>query len=129
MIWQKAILALSWLILAGIVAQFYFVGLVIFGVTGFTLHAVTGTILIPASLILTVMIVSTRSIRPVAWPSLGLFLLAVLQPVLVFLPRAAAPAVSALHSLVALAILYLAFRLTKLLATGNSGAEPAGGAG
>lgn len=119
MIWKRIVVSVAWLILAGVIAQFYFVGLAVFGVTDFTLHALTGTLLIPISLVLAIMIVGTRSVRPMAWRGFGLFLLFVLQPVLALVPRVEAPAISALHPLVALMILSLAVSLTRVLAPQN----------
>lgn len=95
-------------IVLAIAAQFYTVGLVMFGVTGLGAHRVLGSALLVAALFsLLAALAAGRSLaRPLA--ALGLFGLLLLQPALAFGLRDAAPAFAALHAVNGLLALALA---------------------
>jgi hypothetical protein len=95
-------------IVLAIAAQFYTIGLVMFGVTGLGAHRVLGSVLLVAALFsLFAAVVAGRTYaRPRA--AFGLFALLLLQPALAFGVRQAAPAFAALHAVNGLLALALA---------------------
>jgi hypothetical protein len=95
-------------IVLAIAAQFYTIGLVMFGVTGLGAHRVLGSVLLAAALLslLAALAAGRSHARPLA--ALGLFSLLLLQPALAFGLRQAAPAFAALHAVNGLLALALA---------------------
>jgi hypothetical protein len=95
-------------VIAGSAAQFYAVGLVMFGVNGMDAHRLVGSILIVTGLFswLFAQAAGRAHARPAA--AFILFTLLFLQPALAFGLRRVAPAAAALHALNGLAIIALA---------------------
>ncbi|MGH2460238.1 MAG: DUF6220 domain-containing protein [Chloroflexota bacterium] len=95
---------LAWLVLAGLVVEFYLAGAALFGVTTFQPHRALGSALVVAILLLLILTSVARPARRVV----GLTaLLAVLTIVQVVLPqlRTSVPPVAALHVLNAAVLL------------------------
>ena len=109
---MKALALYTRLLLVVIAAQFYAAGLAIFGATSFVPHAITGWSFIVLSLVLVVWAMVSRLRRALAWPVIGVLLLAVSQPVIVFGLRQWPPA-AALHPVVGLAIALLLVVVTR----------------
>ena len=101
--------ALCWLIMAGVVLQFYAAGLAAFGAADFTLHAIVGSSLILATLLLVVFALLGGYRRGELLQSLVLLPLVILQPVLALVEvfRVSAPAVAAIHPVNGLLIFLL----------------------
>ncbi len=107
---------LAWVIVAAVVAQFFFAGLGIFGATSFGAHKMVGSLIIPASLILLVLALAGR----LGTVRIGLSgLLLVLTVVQSILPSAPA-VIAALHPVNALAILAVVGNLARLGMKGNA---------
>ena len=86
-----------------IAVQFYAAGLAIFGATSFVPHAILGWTFIVLSLVLVVTAVASKLRNVVVWPAVGVLLLAVSQPVIVFGLRQW-PAVAAVHPVIGVVI-------------------------
>ena len=95
--------------------QFYTAGLAVFGAASFTLHARFGWLVLVASLVTLLLLIASRVSFKVSRLAILLFVLAVLQPVLAFAPRARVPALSALHPVNGLAILAVCMLLERAL--------------
>ncbi len=95
-------------IILAVAAQFYTVGLIMFGVTGLDAHRVLGSLLLLAGLLslLAALVAGRSHARPLA--ALGLFALLLLQPALAFGLRRTLPAFAALHAVNGLLVLALA---------------------
>ncbi|MEW5917621.1 MAG: hypothetical protein AB1762_14545 [Gemmatimonadota bacterium] len=98
-------------VILAVVAQYYTIGLVMFGVTGLTLHRSIGSVTLIGGLLsfLTALGAGRVLARPLA--ALGILGLLLLQPALAFGLRGAAPAFAALHAVNGLLILGLAVRM------------------
>lgn len=95
--------ALAWLVMAGLVGQFYLAGAALFGATTFQPHRMLGSLLAVAVLLLLVLALVARPNRRLVGRAA---LLAGLTVVQVLLPslRADLPWAAALHGVVALGI-------------------------
>ncbi len=100
---------LAWVILAAVVAQFFFAGLGLFGAAGFGAHRLTGSLIVPGSLILALLALAGRLGGAAIGLSALLFGLTLVQSLLVRGPSL----VAALHPVNAIAILYVAQRLAS----------------
>jgi hypothetical protein len=102
--------ALSWVVVVAVVAQFFFAGLGLFGASDLQAHRTTGSLLIPASLVLLLLaLVGRLGIRRIGLSGL-LFVLTIVQSLLVRGPSL----VAALHPVNALAILGVSVALARL---------------
>jgi len=103
--------------LAGLaaLAQFYTAGLAVFGAASFALHQRIGWLVQVASLVTLLLLTVARVPFRVSRLAILLFVLAVLQPVLAFAPRASLPELSALHPVNGLAILAACIFLERTL--------------
>lgn len=99
---------LAWIILAAVVAQFFFAGLGLFTTAGFGAHRLTGSLIVPVSLVLLVLALVGRLGRMRIGLSAALFVLTLVQSLIIKAPSL----VAALHPVNAIAILYVAQRLT-----------------
>jgi hypothetical protein len=101
---------LAWVILATVIAQFFFAGLGIFGATGFGAHKMVGYLVIPAALILLVLALVGRLGRIAIGLSALLLVLTIVQSMLPSGPAV----IAALHPVNALAILAVVGNLARL---------------
>jgi hypothetical protein len=101
---------LAWVILAAVIAQFFFAGLGIFGAAGFGAHKTVGYLVIPAALILLVLALAGRLGGLRIGLSALLFVLAIIQSMLPSGPAV----IAALHPVNALAILAVVGNLARL---------------
>jgi hypothetical protein len=104
---------LAWVLFLTVCAQSYTIGLFLFGVARFQSHATLGLSAIPVGLML---VISAWGGRRRGAP-LGLSLMAfgglLLQPVLVYFVKPAVPALAALHPLVGVLLVLLAWRIVR----------------
>ena len=100
------------LFLVVVVVQFFLAGLGVFGATSFDAHTVLGHLLWMLAVVLVVLAFLARLPRLTLLLTGGLAVLSVVQSVLPFL-RDDAPAVAALHPVLALAIFLLAHALVR----------------
>ncbi len=100
-------------VLAAAVAQFYTAGLGVFGAATFRIHAVTGWLVQLASLCTMLLLLFARVPFRITRFAIVIFVLALLQPVLVFVPRASMPSLSALHPLNGLVLVAFAVMLER----------------
>src|SRR5258708_3710889 len=100
---------LSWVILAAVGAQFFLVGLGLFGATDLRAHRLTGSLIIPASLILLILALAGRLDGARIGLSAALFLPTLVQ---CFLTRGPS-LIAALHPVNAVVILFIALRLAR----------------
>ncbi len=100
---------LAWIILAAVGAQFFFVGLGLFGATDLRAHRLTGSLIIPASLILLILALAGRLRGTQIGLSAALFALTIVQS---FLPKAPS-LIAALHPVNAVVILFIALNLAR----------------
>ncbi|MCA1669945.1 MAG: DUF6220 domain-containing protein [Thermomicrobia bacterium] len=98
---------LAWIILAAVGAQFFLVGLGLFGATNLGAHRLVGYLIIPASLLL--LLLAGRVDGGRIGQSAALFGLTVVQS---FLPKAPS-LVAALHPVNAVVILFVALNLAR----------------
>ncbi|MGI8854956.1 MAG: DUF6220 domain-containing protein [Thermomicrobiales bacterium] len=110
---RKAISAmhvgLAWIILAAVGAQFFFAGLGLFGATDLRAHRLTGSLIIPASLILLILAVAGRlGGAPIGLSAL-LLGLTIVQSLLTRGPSL----IAALHPVNAVLILFVALNLAR----------------
>jgi hypothetical protein len=104
------------LILLLVPVQFYAAGFGIFGAGTMQPHALLGWAMIPISLVSVISAaVSRAGARRNLLLALGILGLVILQPILVFAPRASLPELSALHPVSGLAIGVLAFVIHRRL--------------
>jgi hypothetical protein len=101
---------LAWIIVAAVVAQFFFAGLGIFGAAGFGAHKLVGYLTIPASLILLVLALVGRLETLRIGLSALLLVLTVIQSMLPSGPAV----IAALHPVNALIILAVVGNLARL---------------
>lgn len=95
--------------------QFYAAGIGIFGAGTLQMHTILGWSMLLLSLFSLVSSVVARVGTEGVLQASALFLLIVLQPILVFVPRASFPAVSALHPVNGLAIGIVAWVIHRRL--------------
>jgi hypothetical protein len=108
--------ALSWIVFAAVVTQFFFAGLGIFGASDFRAHRINGSLLVPASLVLLLIALIGR-LGGVRIGLAGLLLvLTVVQNLLVRGPSL----VAALHPLNAVAILLVSLDLARRALAGRT---------
>lgn len=107
---------LAWVIVAAVVAQFFFAGLGIFGAAGFGAHKLVGYLIIPASLILLVLALVGRLGTVRIGLSALLLVLTVIQSMLPSGPAV----IAALHPVNALAILAVVGNLARMGMWGNA---------
>jgi hypothetical protein len=101
---------LAWVIVAAVIAQFFFAGLGIFGATNFGIHRTVGYLVIPASLILLVLALAGRLGTLRIGLSALLLVLTIIQSMLPSGPAV----IAALHPVNALAILAVVGNLARL---------------
>ena len=103
------------LILLLVPVQFYAAGFGIFGAGTMQPHALIGWAMLPISLVSAISAAVSRGGRRNLLLALGILALVILQPILVFAPRASLPELSALHPVSGLAIGVLAFVIHRRL--------------
>ena len=103
-------IGLAWVILVAVGAQFFFAGLGLFGATDLRAHRLTGTLIIPASLVLLVVALIGRLGRVRIGMSAALFVLTVVQSLLTRGPSL----IAALHPVNAVVILFIALNLARV---------------
>lgn len=101
---------LAWVIVAAVIAQFFFAGLGIFGAASFAAHKTVGYLVIPASLILLVLALAGRLGTLRIGLSALLLVLTIIQSMLPSGPAV----IAALHPVNALAILAIVGNLARL---------------
>ena len=110
---RKAITAmhvgLAWVILAAVGAQFFFAGLGLFGASDLRAHRMTGSLIVPASLILLILAAAGRLGGARVGLSAALLGLTVVQSLLTRGPSLLA----ALHPVNAVVILFVALTLAR----------------
>lgn len=126
---------LSWVIFAVIVLQFFLAGLGVFEVNDFGPHAITGVLVVLASLILLIAAIVAAATRNLTWSRVGItalfFALMILQALLVFVWREGGSGViAALHPVNGLLLLIVAYTLARgrrlaQMAEGGPAQEPA----
>ena len=104
---------LAWVVVSGLVLEFYLAGAALFGVTTFQYHRALGVRLAAAILLLMVVALITRPGRRVVGLAALLAALAIVQ---VFLPslRTGVPSVAAIHVVNALALAVVAFSIARV---------------
>ena len=108
---------LAWLILAGLVVEFYLAGASVFKVTSFAPHVDLGRTIGTAILLLLVIGLLDRSERRIVGLSAILVALMIVQWVLPGL-WSVMPAVAAFHVIVGMALIGVTFRIASALGTG-----------
>jgi hypothetical protein len=98
---------LAWIVLVAVGAQFFFAGLGLFTTAGFGVHRLTGSLIVPVSLILLVLALAGRLGRMRIGLSAALFGLTLVQSLLIRGPGL----IAALHPVNAIVILAVAQRL------------------
>jgi len=124
---SKGYSALGWLVLALTVLQFFLAGLGIFGASSFSAHESVGYALHG----ITLLVLVAALLGPRTGRDIGMaFVLLVIATVQVYLPelRGDAPAIAALHPLVALLILGLAAHIGSRYLGRGAGSPPAAAA-
>jgi hypothetical protein len=111
---------LAWLILAGLVAQFYLAGAALFGATPFRPHRTLGSVLVVAALLLLVLALVARPGRRVVGLTAGLVGLIIVEVLLPSL-RIGWPWVAAFHIVVAVAIAAQAAAIACILSRAPAG--------
>lgn len=102
---------LNQLVLIGVPIQVYAAGLALFAGTGFRMHNQLGRLMIAVSLLSVLVSLPARRLGASTGGALALFLLMMAQPMLVFVPRASLPALSAVHPVMALVVAVVAWRV------------------
>jgi hypothetical protein len=95
------------------VAQFYTAGLAVFGAASFASHAGVGYLVFLASFLTMTLLIIARTPFRLTRIAILVSLLALLQPILAFAPRARFPWLSALHPLSGLGIVALLVLLER----------------
>ena len=103
------------LILLLVPVQFYAAGFGIFGAGTMQPHALIGWAMIPITLVSAISAAISREGRRNLLLTLGILGLVILQPILVFVPRASLPELSALHPVSGVAIGVWAFVIHRRL--------------
>lgn len=115
---------LARIILGVIVLQFFLAGVGAFGAADWGPHAITGSLLIPVSLVLLLLaLVGGVGRRGVVLSAL-LFVLFIVQLLLAGMARDVSPWIGALHPVNALVLLYLTFKLAHTRRTHTTTVEP-----
>jgi hypothetical protein len=99
--------------LAALAIQFYAAGLAAFGATTFMPHALLGYGLVIGATTLATLTAAARMPRRLVLRAAALVPLSVLQPVLALVPRVDLPALSALHTVNALLIVFVAASVAR----------------
>jgi hypothetical protein len=103
----------GWLLVAGVIAQFYTAGLGIFGGASFQAHRVLGSAsALVALLLLIFVLVARRGLGDTSLAA-GCLALTILQPVLIFVVRPRLPELAAVHPVVGILIGVLAWQLAS----------------
>jgi hypothetical protein len=105
--------AVAWLILCGIVLQFFFVGIGIFAGVGFGPHEGMGWILLQFTFLLFVLSLLARLPRSTIGVSTLLFVMTIAQIYIIFLRDVSNGFITALHPVNALVLLFLAHSLAR----------------
>jgi hypothetical protein len=100
---------LAWVILVAVGARFFFAGLGLFGATDLRAHRLTGTLIIPASLILLILALVGRLGGARIGLSAALFGLTIVQSLLMRGPSL----IAALHPVNAVVVLFIALNLVR----------------
>lgn len=100
-------------VLVAVPFQFYAAGLAAFGAASFAMHQLLGWLMIVIALLSMVASLFARSAGANPKYAALLFLLVLLQPILAFAPRTAAPALSAVHPVVGLLIAVVAWQIER----------------
>ena len=108
----RTLQGLAWLVVAGIVVQFYLTGAALFGATTFQPHRLLGNALAVAMLLLLVLALVARAGRRTVGMAALLVALAIVQVVLPSL-RTAVPWVAALHAINAGALAMVTLRIAR----------------
>lgn len=106
---SKMHVGLAWVILVAVGAQFFFAGLGLFGASDLRAHRTTGSLLIPASLILLLLALGGRLGGARIGMSAALFGLTIVQSLLTRGPSL----IAALHPVNAVVILFVALTLAR----------------
>jgi hypothetical protein len=110
----RAVQGLAWVVVAGLVVEFYLAGAALFGVApSFQLHRALGSVLVIAMLLLVVLALIARPGRRLVGMSALLAVLMVLQAALPSL-RSVVPALAALHVVNAAVLLGLAGPIARM---------------
>lgn len=110
---QRAYTAVCVLFAAGVAAQFYTMGLALFGAgISFAPHQGLGFVLVLVSLLMVGFALAARPHSRVGLCVLALALV-VVQPMLALAPRPGAPALAALHAVIGGVIAVVAFLLVR----------------
>jgi len=104
---------LAWLVVAGLVVEFYLAGSALFGATTFQPHRALGVGLAAAILLLLIVALIARPGRRVVGLAALLLVLGIVQVVLPSL-RTAVPWVAALHPINAVALAMLTVRIARV---------------
>ena len=102
---------LARIVLAGIILQFFFAGVGAFAAADYGPHAITGNVLLLASLVLLLLAFAGGVGRRRVGLSALLFVLFILQVVLAVMAQDVSAWIGALHPVNALVLLYLTFKL------------------
>jgi hypothetical protein len=111
---------LAWLVLAGLIIQFYLAGAALFGVTTFQPHRALGDGLAAAILLLLVVVLIARPGRRVVGAAAALAVLTIVQISLPSL-RIGLPWLAALHVVNALVLVAVTIRIAR---TSRAAVEP-----
>ncbi len=117
----------TWLgriVLGVIVLQFFLAGVGAFGAADWAPHAITGSLLIPVSLVLLLLALAGGVGRRGVVLSALLFVLFIVQLLLAGMARDVSPWVGALHPVNALVLLYVTFKLAHTRRTRTTTVEP-----
>jgi len=108
----RALQGLAWLVVAGLVVEFYLAGAALFGATTFQAHRSLGLALAAAMLLLLALALVARPGRRTIGLASVLVALAIVQVVLPSL-RTALPWVAALHAINAVALAMVSVRIAR----------------
>ena len=121
---MRAVQALAWLVVAGLVLEFYLAGAALFGlVASFELHRALGSILVIGMLLLLILALIARPGRRLVGMTALLAVLTVLQAALPSL-RPVVPALAALHVVNAAVLLGLAGPIARMAGQHVAGSAP-----
>jgi Family of unknown function (DUF6220) len=108
----RTLQGLAWLVVAGVVVQFYLAGTALFGATTFQPHRALGEALAVAMLLLLVLALVARPGRRTVGLAAVLVVLGIVQVALPSL-RATMPWVAALHTINAVALAMVSVRIAR----------------